>query len=50
MRFQHNIFLLLGRMEARRCVVFTGGSSLAALVGGGPVAVAACRGWEASAA
>jgi hypothetical protein len=31
LRFQHNISLLLDRMEARRCVVFTGGSGLAAL-------------------
>jgi hypothetical protein len=28
MRFQRNISLLLDRMEARRCVVFTGGSGL----------------------
>ena len=48
--FECNISLLLGRMEARRCVVFTGGSGLAVLVGGGPAAVAACRGMEASAA
>jgi hypothetical protein len=42
MRFQHNISLLLDKMEARRCVVFTGGSDLAALVGSGPAAVATC--------
>ena len=50
MRFQHNISLLLGRMDARRCVVFTGGCGLAALVGGRPVVVAARRAREASAA
>ena len=50
MRFERNISLLFGRMEARRCVVFTGGSGLTALVGGGPAAVAARRGREASAA
>ena len=50
MCFQRNISLLLGRMEARRCVVFAGGSGPAALVGGGSAAVAACRGREASAA
>jgi hypothetical protein len=43
-----NIFLLLGRMEARRCVVFTEGSSPAALVGDRPVAMAACHGREAA--
>jgi hypothetical protein len=37
-------------MEARWCVVFTGGRDLAALVGGGPAAVAAHRGREASVA
>ena len=41
MCFQHNISLLLGRMEARQCAR---GSGLAALVGGGPAAVAARRG------
>jgi hypothetical protein len=50
MHFQRNISLLLGRMEARRCVVFTEGSDLAAPVGGGPAAVAACCRREASAA
>jgi hypothetical protein len=34
-RFQHNISLLFGKMEARRCLVFTRGSGLAALVGRG---------------
>jgi len=35
MRFQRNISLLLGRMEARRCVEFTGANGMATLVGGG---------------
>jgi hypothetical protein len=43
MHFQHNISLLLDGMEARRCVVFTEGSGLTTLVGGVPMAVAACR-------
>jgi hypothetical protein len=34
-RFQRNIPLLLDRMEAHRCVMFTGGSGPAALIGGG---------------
>jgi hypothetical protein len=50
MRFQRNIFLLLGKMEARRCVVFTRGSGPAALVGGRSAPVATRRGREASAA
>ena len=48
MRFQPNISLLLGRLEARRCVVFSGGSGPAALVGSGTAAVAARCGSEAS--
>jgi hypothetical protein len=43
-RFQCNISLLLGRMEAHRCVVFTGGSGPAALVGGEQAVVAVRRG------
>ena len=50
MHFQRNISLLLGRTEARRCVVFTGGSGPVAFVGGGPTAVVARCGKEASAA
>jgi hypothetical protein len=43
-RFQRNFSLLLGRMEARRCMVFNEGSGPAALVNGEPAAVAArCR-------
>jgi hypothetical protein len=34
MHFQRNIFLLLGGMEARRCVVFTGGSGRTSRKGG----------------
>jgi hypothetical protein len=41
MCFQCNISLLLGTMEARQCVVFTGGSGPVALVGGGSAAVVA---------
>jgi hypothetical protein len=50
MRFQRNISLLLGRIEAHHRVVFTGGGGSATLLRGGPVIVAACRGREASAA
>jgi len=38
---QHNISLLLGKMEARQLVEFTGGSGPTALVGGGSPAPAA---------
>jgi hypothetical protein len=50
MLFQCNISLLLDEMEARRCVVFTGGSGPAALVDVRPAIVAARRGRGASAA
>ena len=50
MCFQRNISFLLGRMEARRCVVFTGGCGLTALVGGRPATVTSRRAREASAA
>jgi hypothetical protein len=50
MHFQRNVSLLLGKIEAHRCVVFTGGSRPATLVGGGPTAVAARCGREALAA
>jgi hypothetical protein len=43
MHFQRNISLLLRRMEARRRVEFTRGSSLAVLVGGG-----GCMMWKGS--
>jgi hypothetical protein len=45
---QRNISFLLGRMEGRRHVEFTGGSSPTALVGGGSPAPAARRGKEAA--
>jgi hypothetical protein len=48
-RFQCNISLLLGGIEPRWCVVFTGGSGPAALVGGGPAVVAARLGEDSSA-
>jgi hypothetical protein len=50
MCFQRNIPLLLGRMEAHQCAVFTGGSGPVALVGGGLVVVEACLGRKASTA
>ena len=50
MRFQRNISLLLGRMEARQYVVFTGGSGPTTFVGGEPVVVTTRREREASAA
>jgi hypothetical protein len=50
MCFEHNISLLLIRMETRCCVVFIGGSGLTTLVGGGPASVATCHGRETSAA
>ena len=40
MRFQLNISLLLDKMEARQCVVFTGGSGSATLVG------CTCTSWK----
>ena len=46
--FQRHIFLLLGRIEALRCVVFIGGSDLAALVGGEAAVVATRRERDAS--
>jgi hypothetical protein len=50
MLFQRNISLLLGEIEARRCVVFTGGNGLAALVDVGPAIVVARCGRGATAA
>jgi hypothetical protein len=50
MHFQRNIFLLIGRMEARQCVVFIGGNGPTTLVGGGPATVTARHGREASTA
>jgi hypothetical protein len=49
MRFQRNISLLLGRMEARRRVEFTKDSAVVALVSGGPATTTARRGGEAAA-
>jgi hypothetical protein len=48
MRFQRNISLLLGRMQARRHMEFTGASGLVTLVGGGLAAPAARHGRETS--
>jgi hypothetical protein len=45
---QHNISLLLKRMEARRHMEFTGGSGSTTLVGCGLAATAARRGKEAT--
>jgi hypothetical protein len=47
MRFPRNFSLLLNRMEARQCVVFTEDSGPVALVGGGPAARATRCGREA---
>jgi hypothetical protein len=49
-RFQRHIPLLLDRMEAHRCMMFTGGSGPTALIGGGPAEVVARHGTEASVA
>jgi hypothetical protein len=56
MRFQRNTSLLLSKMEARRCVVFTEGSGPVVLVAGGSggttrkVGIGRTSGGEATAA